>query len=169
MTLRKAAVLFGAVAAGAALLAAACGGNGEEGEAPAREETPVPTAESPAGEELGPQPDPPQEVAQEVTEPSGGVIETEMGDNFFVQNNLKVRLGETVTLRAVNNGQAIHNLRIAGVDGEWDSEDDAVTDPEVVKSGETGELTFTAQVAGVYTFRCDFHPTEMGGVIVVEL
>jgi plastocyanin len=146
-----------------AVVAVACGGGEEEA---GGTETPVPR-ETPGGGLAG-QPEPPQVIAEEVTEPVDGVIETEMGDNFFVQNNLRVALGESVTIRAINDGQAIHNLRVAGVDGEWETDDDFVTDPEIIRAGESGDVVFTPEVAGAYTFRCDFHPTEMGGVIVVE-
>lgn len=167
MSLHKLLLLSAPSLVAVALVAAACGEGEEEVNGPA--ETPAPT-ESPAqgGNGLADQPDPPQAIADEVTEPAGGVIETEMGDNFFVQNNLRVALGESVTIRATNGGQAPHNLRIAGVDGEWDTDDDLVTDPDTIRSGASGELVFTPEVAGTYTFRCDFHPAEMGGVIVVE-
>ncbi len=77
-------------------------------------------------------------------------------------------MGETTTIRATNNGAAVHNLRIAGEDGEWNTDDDVASDPEAVLAGEVGELDFSPTVAGVYTFRCDFHPLEQGGTITVE-
>lgn len=167
MRLHKLLLLSAASLVAVALVAAACGEGDEEVNGGA--ETPAAT-ESPAqgGNGLADQPDPPQAIADEVTEPAGGVIETEMGDNFFVQNNLRATLGESVTIRATNGGQASHNLRMAGVDGEWDTDDDLVTDPGTIRSGASGELVFTPEVAGTYMFRCDFHPAEMGGVIVVE-
>ncbi len=59
-------------------------------------------------------------------------------------------------------------MSIAGLDGEYETQDDAVTDPEALQPGESGELTFVPQVAGNYTFRCDFHPANMGGQIEVS-
>jgi plastocyanin len=98
----------------------------------------------------------------------GGAVDTEAGDNFYSPNNLKVSLGETTTIQIANNGVAVHNLRIAGVDGEWSTDDDVVSDPDLISGGATATVEFTPTVAGTYTFRCDFHPTEQGGVIVVE-
>ena len=144
----------------ALIVAAACGGDDNGGETPAAGETPVPT--------ISPQPDVTQEVEAQVTEATDGVIETEMGDNFYTRNNLKVGLGETVTISATNEGLAVHNFRIAGVDGEWNTDDDIVSDPDAVLAGGTAVLEFTPEAAGTFTFRCDFHPLESGGVIVVE-
>jgi len=59
-------------------------------------------------------------------------------------------------------------LRIAGLDGQFDTEDDAVANPSQIEGGGgVGELTFAPLAAGAYSFRCDFHPTTMGGQIVV--
>jgi plastocyanin len=102
-----------------------------------------------------------------VTEAEGGVLQTAAGDNFFTLNNLSVPLGETTTIEVVNEGTAIHNLRIAGPDGEWDTADDAVSDPDLIPGGQSAVVEFTPTLAGTYTFRCDFHPAEQGGVIVV--
>ena len=77
-------------------------------------------------------------------------------------------LGETVTIRLTNGDSVPHNLRIAGPDGQYETEDDAVTEPDQVNAGGSGELSFAPQIAGAYTFRCDFHPTQMGGQVVVE-
>lgn len=151
------------------LIFAACG---EEEEGPISGQTPPAAAtEIPPGGGLAPQPEKPgtaQDIQAEVVEPSNGVIETAMGDNFFTKNNFKVTLGQSVTIRATNEGQAIHNLRIAAVDGEWNTADDFFTSEGGDKPGDTGEFVFTPDVAGTYVFRCDFHPTEMWGQIVVE-
>jgi plastocyanin len=85
----------------------------------------------------------------------------------FEQNYLSTSPGETVTIRLTNEDSVPHNLRIAGVDGQFTTEDDAVTTPEQVDAGQTGELTFAPPTDGVYTFQCDFHPASMGGEIVV--
>ena len=148
------------------LFAAACGGDDDNGSASGNgtaTATPVDT-----GDDLGSQPDSPQQVNAEVTEAVSGVVDTEVRDNFYAPNNLKVSLGETTTIKITNNGSATHNFRIAGVDGAWDTDDDVVSDPEAISSGGAATVEFTPTVAGVYTFRCEFHPTEQGGVIVVE-
>lgn len=139
----------------------------EEEEAPGV--TPAPGALAPQPR----RPDTAQELQAEVAEPVNGVIETSEtetaeGLGFFTKNNLKVPLGQTVTIRFKNEGVAVHNLRIAGVDGQWNTEDDLFTSEDGEKPGEVAEIEFTPQVPGIYVFRCDFHPGDAWGQIVVE-
>ncbi|MCI0817930.1 MAG: cupredoxin domain-containing protein [Chloroflexi bacterium] len=153
------------IAAGLLLLAAACGDDDDGGGDDTS--TPAATADATAADGIQAQPDSPQEVGDEVTEAAGGVLQTATGDNFFTLNNLKVPLGETTTIEVVNEGTAIHNMRIAGPDGEFNTADDTVSDPDLISGGGTASVEFTPTLAGTYTFQCDFHPTEQGGVIVV--
>ena len=148
-----------ASAAALLVLAAACGGDDDDGNGD-------PTA-TPAVR-FEPQPAVPQDIEDEVTEAVNGVVETVAGDNFFTGNNIKAPLGEATTINVTNEGGALHNLRIAGADGVWNTADDVVTEPEFIPAGESGTLVFTPAVPGAYTFKCDLHPTEQGGVIVVE-
>lgn len=97
-----------------------------------------------------------------------------MGDNFFevdgaTNPTLEVRTGESITFEIVNDGVAIHNMRIAGVDNAYDSEDDFVSDPDFFIAGDEGTLTFTIDEPGTFNYRCDFHPIDMiGQISVVE-
>jgi hypothetical protein len=113
-----------------------------------------------------PQPEPPQPLASEQVSPEEGVIEVAATGTLFVQNHLAVPIGESIIIRVTNNDPAPHNLRLAGIDGIFETEDDAVTVPEAIDQGSVGELSFAPIVDGYYTFRCDFHPTTMGGRIV---
>lgn len=114
------------------------------------------------------QPAPAQPLSAESIEPQDGVIELAATGQVFTQNFLRVpAAGESVTIRLTNNDNVPHSLRLAGLDGRFDSEDDAVTNPTQIDGGGAGELTFAPQADGAYTFRCDFHPTTMGGQIVV--
>ena len=47
---------------------------------------------------------------------------------------------------------------------------DAIADggADAFYGGETGELIFSPLVPGAYSFRCDFHPDQMGGRIEVQ-
>ena len=158
------------VAVSLLLLAAACSSDDSDGNGNVNGETAAPTAaptDAPS-EDLGEQPDSPQAVSDEVTETVDGSIATTMEDNFFSHNNLKAPLGQATTIEIANDGAAIHNMRIAGPDGEWNTDDDSVSAPEFVAGGEAAVLEFTPTISGTYTFRCDFHPLEQGGVIVVE-
>jgi plastocyanin len=97
-----------------------------------------------------------------------GNIATSMGDNFFDANEVTVASGAAVTFDLVNDGIAIHNMRIAGSDGEYNTEDDTVSDPELFTPGDAGTLEWTApDQAGEIIFRCDFHPIDMIGTITV--
>ena len=101
--------------------------------------------------------------------PSGGDIVVSMGDNFFDSNDITVAVGASVTFQLTNDGIATHNMRVAGDDDEYNTNDDTVSDPEIFSGGDTGTLVWTApDAAGEVLFRCDFHPTEMTGTITVQ-
>ncbi len=156
------------VAAGLLLLAAACGGDDDDGGNGNGNGNGDATAPA---DEIEAQPAVPQELDGEVTDPVDGVIQTVAADtpNFnFSPNNLTAPLNETTTIEISNEGAAIHNLRIAGPDGEWNTDDDTVSDPDLILAGDSGSVEFTPTLAGTYTFRCDIHPDVQGGVIVVS-
>jgi plastocyanin len=103
--------------------------------------------------------------------PGGGLIT--MGDNFFEFEGeedpaIPVAAGEEVTFDLTNDGLGIHNMRVSGDDSEYDTDDDAVSDPEIMSGGDTGTITFALAEPGEYPFRCDFHAVDMVGTIVVE-
>lgn len=123
---------------------------------------------TPVGPELLAQPEPAEPIVAGESTPVGNIVDIAISGAVFENNNVVMPLGEPVVLRVANNDPQTHNLRIAGLDGEFNTEDDAATDPQSIPAGATGELTFAPPVAGQYTFRCDFHPTTMGGRITVE-
>jgi plastocyanin len=92
-----------------------------------------------------------------------------MGDNFFDPEGFTVPAGATVTFNLTNDGAAIHNMRIAGEDGDYNTDDDAVSDPDLVSPGDSAVLEWTAPgEPGDFAFQCDIHPTDMLGTITVE-
>jgi plastocyanin/mono/diheme cytochrome c family protein len=96
-----------------------------------------------------------------------------MGDNFFEidgQRNptFSVAAGATVGVTVNNTGTAIHNMRVAGDDAEFDTDDDQVSDPDIISGGGSGTIDITIAAAGTYPYRCDFHPTDMAGNITVQ-
>jgi plastocyanin len=102
---------------------------------------------------------------------AGGSIS--MGDNFFEvagQRNPTFALtaGNTAGITLTNAGSAIHNMRTAGADGQYDTDDDQVSDPDLVASGEEAQIEISFATAGTYAYRCDFHPTDMAGEIAVQ-
>ncbi len=144
---------------GIALLAAACSSDGDDddgatGETPAADETPADD-----GDDAGP-------VSFDIS--MGDTVEPEI-TNFFEADTFTVSTGQEVTFNITNDGVAIHNMRIAGADGEYDTDDDTVSDPDLFQAGDTGTLVWTApDEAGEIIFRCDFHLRDMIGTISVE-
>src|SRR3990172_492401 len=87
---------------------------------------------------------------------AGGAVS--MKDNLFEPVDLTVKVGESVTINLTNDGVAIHNMRIAGADGQYNTDDDAVSDPQLVNAGATATLSWTAPgQPGEVKFQCDFH------------
>lgn len=96
----------------------------------------------------------------------------DMGDDFFEFDgdrnpSLEVAAGEILTLNLTNGGNNIHNMRISGLDAEYDSDDDFVSDPDIMSSGDEGTIEFSLDEPGTYPYRCDFHPVNMAGEISV--
>lgn len=148
-------------------LVLACGDDDDEVDEQPTVAVPQDTAPPPSPE-LAQQPQPAQQLDASLSLVADGVISINVVAAAFTPNRWGVSLGETATILVVNADTQQHNLRIAGLDGQYNTQDDAVTAPETVGAGETGELTFVPQVAGNYTFRCDFHPDTMGGQIEVD-
>jgi plastocyanin len=143
------------------------------GVACSNDEEPGPTANPNNPPALSPtqvlvQPDPVQPLDEQATEAADGVIEVTIQGAAFVGNKLRVPFGESAKIDVTNKDEQAHNLRIAGFDGEYQTEDDAVTDPDAIDAGGSGSLNFAPAVPGTYTFRCDYHPGSMGGVVIVE-
>jgi mono/diheme cytochrome c family protein/plastocyanin len=104
--------------------------------------------------------------------PVSGTVTMNMGDNFFElqgQQNptLAIAAGQTVTIQLTNGGSAVHNMRTSGADGEFDTDDDTASDPDVIPGGATGTMAVTSAEAGTFEYRCDFHPADMLGEITV--
>lgn len=101
--------------------------------------------------------------------PAGGIV-VAMKDNLFEPADLTVKAGESVTIDLKNEGVAIHNMRIAGADGTYQTDDDAVSDPQLVQAGATATLSWTApDQPGEMKFQCDFHvAVGMIGTITVQ-
>jgi nitrite reductase (NO-forming) len=122
-----------------------------------------PFAGAPSGDGHEPEPDDGEEP-----EP-GGENEVSMQDNTFEPMEIFVTAGETVTFTLVNDGRVPHNMRIADANGDYDSDDSVVSEPELISRGESGELTWNVpSEPGTYDFRCDIHPVEMVGTITIQ-
>jgi len=100
----------------------------------------------------------------------GGGVAVGMKDSFFEPKDPTVKAGASVTFELKNDGVAVHNMRIAGPDGKYNTADDAVSDPNIVQAGGTSTVTWTAPAqAGQVQFQCDFHVAlGMIGTITVQ-
>jgi len=149
-------------------LLAACGGDDEKVETLPTVAVVQDTAPAPPTLQIQAQPSPSQPLDTTASTAEDGIIAVEARDTLFAPNSWTTAVGESVTIRLNNADGQQHNLRLAGPDGEYETQDDAITIPEALNGGESGELTFAPLVPGDYTFRCDFHPDSMGGSIEVE-
>jgi plastocyanin len=99
----------------------------------------------------------------------GNEIAVAMEDNSFDPDSIPVAAGQALTFNVTNEGSAIHNMHIAGADNEYDTDDDAVSDPDLIAGGQDGALSWESPAeAAEIDFRCDFHPTDMTGTITVQ-
>ncbi len=89
-------------------------------------------------------------------------------DAFFDPSALALMAGERVRLEVKNTGSQSHNLRIAGVDGQYNTDDDFVSGPQIITPGQTGSLEVQIDEPGTYAFRCDIHPQVQVGTLTVE-
>jgi hypothetical protein len=92
--------------------------------------------------------------------------DVEMQDSIFVPAELTLEADKRFGVNLTNNGQFVHNMRIDGPDGEFETDDD-ITSPDLDPNGGTGKAIGELE-AGTYSFRDDFNPTLMTGTLVVE-
>lgn len=98
----------------------------------------------------------------------GDTIEAQ--DNVFVfdgSNNPVFTAPAGATITVTDAGTNPHNLRVDGPDGEYMTDDDIVTDPEILAAGEEGEITLDL-APGTYNYQCEIHPELMTGEITIE-
>jgi plastocyanin len=93
------------------------------------------------------------------------VIRVEMRNGLFSPSSLTLRVGGDYILELRNKDGKAHNLRIAGPDGTYDTEDDLVSDD--VDAGKTGSLALRFDQPGAYDFRSDSQPISMVGTLTV--
>jgi len=58
----------------------------------------------------------------------------------FAPSTVSAKAGEVVEIRMINVGSVAHNLRVSGVDKEYATRDDFLTDPGTIKEGEEGSV-----------------------------
>jgi plastocyanin len=87
---------------------------------------------------------------------TGTVADTFTARDFsYSPTSVQLTAGKAVTLKAVNDGAAKHNLTVKGLKVNVD-----------LSPGSTKTVTVTPK-AGTYEFHCEYHPTQMKGTITV--
>jgi len=89
-------------------------------------------------------------------------------DNRFNVRRMGVPAGQPFTVRVQNNGQALHNWNVQGVQGANGQPVIVGTPPTFLAGGQSASGTFTITAPGNYNFICDVHPVEMRGKITVR-
>ncbi len=102
----------------------------------------------------------------EALEPVDTTLDVTMVDSAYQPKQLTVQAGQKFRINLKNDGTFVHNLRIAGPDGQYYSDDDIVS-RDLLK-GESGNLVGQLDNPGTYSFQDDFHPTEMMGTVTVQ-
>lgn len=95
-------------------------------------------------------------------------LDVTIGDSFYEPAQLEVPAATKFKITLTNTGTFVYNMRIDGEDKTFDTEDDLVTAPDIIKPGETGELAGQIDKPGTYQLRDDFHPTLVTGTITVK-
>ncbi len=86
----------------------------------------------------------------------------------FIPDAISAEAGEVVEIVLTNIGSVAHNLRLAGIDDEYDTRDDWLTDPATLFEGDVGTVVVKLDDPGTYAFRCDFHSTLQVGTFTVR-
>jgi uncharacterized cupredoxin-like copper-binding protein len=83
----------------------------------------------------------------------------------FVPTEVVGQAGEVIEFQVVNEGDVAHNLTVSGLDKEYATPDD-FTSP-TLEAGESGTLLVKIDEPGTYPFRCDFHPQQQVGTLIL--
>ena len=95
----------------------------------------------------------------------GTTVQLVAKDLSFDTDQITLTAGAQATVELDNQDEGLpHNLAIY----EDQSAETAIFQGDIVEGPSTTEYSFTAPDAGTYVFRCDVHPTQMTGTVVVE-
>jgi plastocyanin len=93
---------------------------------------------------------------------------------LFVPDTITAKAGEVFRIIVKNIGSSVHNLVIAGLDGEYGTSDDWTTidpnnpgAPQSIAVGDTGTVDVKIDRPGTYKFRCLFHPDQQIGKLIL--
>jgi plastocyanin len=89
------------------------------------------------------------------TDKPAKTAELEADDFYFDPTGIALAAGND-TIEVDNNGDALHNLTVEGLDVDQD-----------LKPGTKTKVSVDAK-PGTYKFHCEYHPTKMKGTITVS-
>lgn len=85
-------------------------------------------------------------------------------DNKFNTTGIGVPANQQVTVNLRNNGAALHNWAVQGVNNAAGQN----ISTQLLPGGQSETLRFTVATPGTYNYLCTVHPTEMRGRFVVQ-
>ena len=94
--------------------------------------------------------------------------------SFYAPDTITATAGEVIEIIVRNTGTVSHNMRVSGpnkiydVDTTGEKGDDFEMPPNVIKPGESETLVVKIDEPGTYPFRCDFHPLDQTGNLILE-
>jgi plastocyanin len=95
----------------------------------------------------------------------GTTVQLAVQDISFDKDEITLTAGAQATIQFDNQDEGLpHNFAIY----EDESAEATIFQGDIVEGPTTTDYSFTAPDAGTYFFRCDVHPTQMTGTVVVE-
>jgi len=94
--------------------------------------------------------------------------------SFYAPDTITATAGDVIAITVRNTGTVSHNMRVSGpnkvydVDTSGEKGDDFEMPPNVIKPGESETLVVKIDEPGTYPFRCDFHPLDQTGNLILE-
>ena len=88
--------------------------------------------------------------------------------SFYAPDTITATAGEVIEIIVRNTGTVSHNMRVSGPDKEYDTADDFEMPPNVILPGKTQALRVKINQPGTYPFRCDFHPLDQKGTLILQ-
>jgi plastocyanin len=78
------------------------------------------------------------------------------------------KAGDIIEVDVNNIGSVYHNLVFAGLDTQYGTPDDWITDPQSIPAGGSGKVLVKFDSSGTYPYHCEFHPDAQKGVLIIS-
>jgi uncharacterized cupredoxin-like copper-binding protein len=108
----------------------------------------------------------PDPAATPTPAPADISLDVSVTDTAFEPAAFTVEAGKSFRVNLTNNGALIHNLCLAGPDGQFRTEDDFVCLD--VQPGQSGQAVGKIDTPGTYPFRDEFNKTSITGTLTVQ-